>query len=341
LQFVSDTWNNSTFRINRKEALTLHDAYPDLSARQLGAVLALAEFRSFVAAANALKMSQPALTRTIQQVEAELGVPLFVRSTRQVSVTQAGKEFAAHAERLLNDLKISVASMRELADRPRGQIVVASVVSLANAVLPTLIAGYSRKFPGIEIHLREGLHDVVRDDIRSGLADFGIGYVDDPPEAFIAESLGTETFFAVLPKRHPLALRKQIDVRALSAVPLVSFPPDSRTRRVVDAAAAAEGLRLRYLMTTNRLPTLHGLVRNGVGLAVVPAIERPPVGDPDLVSRPLAGPRLSCQIGIMRLRERELTPAAGEFLAVVRGWLRTFRRGASGRGGARRGRKSP
>jgi DNA-binding transcriptional LysR family regulator len=73
-------------------------------------------------------MSQPALTRIIQQVEAELGVALFARSTRQVSVTGAGKEFAAHAERLLNDLKISVASLREHAGRPRGQIVVASVV---------------------------------------------------------------------------------------------------------------------------------------------------------------------------------------------------------------------
>jgi DNA-binding transcriptional LysR family regulator len=302
------------------------EIYPDLSARQLGAVLAVAEYRSFVAAANALNVSQPALTRTIQQVEAELGVPLFARSTRQVSVTRAGREFAAHAERLLNDLKISVASMRELAGQPRGQIVVASVVSLANAVLPTLIAGYSRKFPGVEIHLREGLHDVVRDEVRSGLADFAIGFVDDAPEAFIAESLGIETFFAVLPKNHPLARRRQVDVRTLSAAPQVSFPPDSRTRRVVDAAAAAEGLRLRYLMTTNRLPTLHGLVRNGVGLAVVPASERPHADDSSLVSRRLAGRNLSCQIGIMRLRERQLTPQAAEFLAVVRTWLRTFRR---------------
>ena len=307
------------------------DSFPDLSARQLGAVLAVAEYRSFVAAANALKMSQPALTRTIQQVEAELGVALFARSTRQVSVTDAGKEFAAHAERLLNDLKISIASLREHAERPRGQIVVASVVSLANAVLPSLIAGYSRKFPGIEIHLREGLHDVVYDEVRSGLADFAIGFVDDPPEAFVAESLGAETFFCILPRNHPLARRRQIDVRALATAALVSFPPDSRTRRITDSAAAAEGLRLRYLMTTNRLPTLHGLVRNGVGLAVVPASERPAASDPELVSRPLAGRGLTCQIGVMRLRERELTPAAAEFLAVMRTWLGTGRRKADKR----------
>src|SRR5687768_6244858 len=138
------------------------DTFPNLSSRQLGAVLAVAEYRSFIAAASSLKMSQPALTRTIKQIETELGVQLFSRSTRQVAITAAGKEFAALAERLLNDLRISVENLRELADQPRGQIVVASVVSLANAVLPSLIADYSRKYPGIQLHLREGLHGVVR-----------------------------------------------------------------------------------------------------------------------------------------------------------------------------------
>src|SRR4030095_16919565 len=102
---------------------------PDLSARQLHAVLAVAEYRSFIAAAAFLKTSQPALTRTIKQIEAILGASLFSRSTRQVSVTEAGKEFAALAERLLNDLKIGIENMRELAEQRRGQIIVASVMS--------------------------------------------------------------------------------------------------------------------------------------------------------------------------------------------------------------------
>jgi len=300
--------------------------FPNLNSRQLRAVLAVAEYRSFVAAANALKISQPALTRAIQQIELELGVPLFSRSTRQVTITGAGLEFVSFAERWLNDLKISVGNMRELAEQPRGQIVVASVVSLANAILPTLIADYSRRFPRIEIHLREGLHSVVRDEVRSGLADFGIGYVDDAPKSFITEGLGMETFHVVLPRSSALARRRKIELPALADVSLVSFPAESRTRRILDDAAAAAGLSLRYLMTTNRLPTLHGLVRNGVGLAVVPGRERPPPDDPGLVSRPLIGRRLACQIGIMRLQERELSPPASEFLAVVRRWLRADRR---------------
>jgi DNA-binding transcriptional LysR family regulator len=301
--------------------------FPDLSSRQLQAVLALAKFRSFVAAASALKISQPALTRTIKLIEVELGVPLFSRSTRQVTVTDAAKEFAALAERLLNDLRIGAENVREMAAHPRGQIAVASVVSLAGAVLPSLIADYSRRFPGIELHLREGLHNMVTDEIRNGLADFGIGYVDDAPRSFTTEDFGVETFHLVMRRDNALARRTRIGLPALADLPLVSFPAESRTRHVADRAAATAGLSFRYVTTTNRLPTLHGLVRNRVGLAVVPKSERPSSDDPDLTSLSLVGQGLTCRVGIMRLRDRELTAAAAEFLDVVRNWWRVSRHG--------------
>ena len=303
------------------------DVFPDLNSRQLQAVLALAKYRSFVAAASSLKISQPALTRTIKLIEVELGVPLFSRSTRQVTVTDAGKEFAALAERLLNDLRIGAENVREMAAHPRGQIAVASVVSLAGAVLPSLIADYSRRFPGIELHLREGLHNMVTDEIRNGLADFGIGYVDDAPRSFTTEDFGVETFHLVMRRDNALARRTRIGLPALADLPLVSFPAESRTRHVVDRAAATAGLSFRYVTTTNRLPTLHGLVRNRVGLAVVPKSERPSPDDPDLTSLSLVGQGLACRVGIMRLRDRELTAAAAEFLDVVRNWWRVSRHG--------------
>jgi len=301
--------------------------FPDLSSRQLQAVLALAKYRSFVAAATALKISQPAMTRTIKLIEVELGVPLFSRSTRQVTVTDAGKEFAALAERLLNDLRIGAENVREMAAHPRGQIAVASVVSLAAAVLPGLIADYSRRFPGIELHLREGLHTMVTDEIRNGLADFGIGYVDDAPRSFVTEDLGVETFHLVMRRDDVLARRTRIGLPALADIPLVSFPPESRARHVVDRAAATAGLSFRYVTTTNRLPTLHGLVRNRVGLAIVPKSERPSPDDPDLSSLSLGGQGLTCRVGIMRLRDRELSAAAAQFLDVVRNWWGASRHG--------------
>jgi DNA-binding transcriptional LysR family regulator len=301
-------------------------SFPEINSRQLRAVLAVAEYRSFIAAAASLKTSQPALTRTIKQIEGTLGVSLFSRSTRQVSVTEAGKEFAALAGRLLNDLKMGIENMRELADQQRGQIIVASIMSLAHVALATLIAEYNRRFPGIEVHLREGVQGNVQDDVHSGLADFGVGYVGDLPAPFITESLGAEAFYVVLPSRHRLARTREIELKALKDATLVSLPTDSRTRRIIDRAAATAGFSFRHAVTVNQFATLYSFVRNGVGLTIVPDAARPPTYDRELVSRPLIRPRVSREIGIVRLRERELTPAAGGLLALVQERLRRTRR---------------
>lgn len=180
---------------------------PDLSARQLHAVLAVAEYNSFIAAAAFLKTSQPALTRTIKRVEDVLGVRLFDRSTRRVAITTAGREFVALAERMLNDLRISIGSMRQISEQQRGQIIISSIMSVANGLLPAIVAKYRASRPGIEIILREGVHGTVLEDIRSGTADLGATYVDDVPDFVEAKRVSREVFEVILPRSHPLTKR--------------------------------------------------------------------------------------------------------------------------------------
>ena len=210
---------------------------PDLSARQLHAVLAVAEYNSFIAAAAFLKTSQPALTRTIKRVEDVLGVRLFDRSTRRVAITAAGKEFVAVAERMLNDLRISVRSMREIGEEQRGQIIISSIMSVANGLLPAIVAKYRASRPGIEIILREGVHGTVLEDIRSGTADLGATYVDDVPDFVEAKRVSREVFDVILPRAHPLtkrAKRSSVTLTELVNFPLVSLPHEFRTRRTID-----------------------------------------------------------------------------------------------------------
>ena len=303
----------------------LAPAFPDVNSRQLRSVLAVAEYRSFIAAAAFLKTSQPALTRTIKQIEGTLGVSLFSRSTRQVTITKAGEEFAALAERLLNDLKLGIDNMRSLADQQRGQIIVSSIMSLAHSSLPAVIAEYARQFPGIEIQLREGVQGTVQDDVRGGLADFGVGYVADMPDPFVTQRLGAETFHVVLPARHRLARAKEIELKALRNAVLVSLPTDSRTRRLIDGAAATAGFSFRHAITVNLFATLYSLVRSGAGLTIVPHGAGPPVADRALVSRPLVRPRISREIGIVRIGGRELTPAAASLVTLIEARLRPSR----------------
>ncbi len=293
-------------------------ALPDFSARQLEAVLALVEYGSFVAAAARLRISQPALTRMLRRLEDELGVRLFDRSTRRVQVTPAGREFAAVAERMLNDLGITVQSVREVAQERRGLVVISCVMSVAGGVLPKIIAAYRADRPGVEIHVREGVYASILDDVRSGVADFGISYVDELPDFAVGTPLGRQTFYAVVPARHRLASRRSIDLAELTKYAIVALPTESRTRRAIDAAAVTSGLQLQQRVMVNQIATLLALVGAGVGVGVVPggATQGPLVGGLKFI--PLAEPRLVRRLGLITLREREPTPAAAGFMALLR-----------------------
>lgn len=291
---------------------------PDVGSRQLEAVLALAEYGSFVAAAARLRLSQPALTRMVKRLEAELGVRLFDRSTRRVEITAAGRAFAAVAERMLNDLGITVQSVREAAQEGRGLVVVSSVMSVAGGLLPRMIAAYRDDRPGVEIHVREGIYATILDDVRSGVADFGISYVDELPDFAVGTALGREIFYAVVPSRHKLANRRRVTLAELAAHPIVALPTESRTRRTIDAAAVAAGLQLRQRVIVTQIATLLALIAAGVGVGVVPGgATRGPL-PPGVRVIPLAGSKLVRRMGLITLRGRELTPAAAGLFSLVR-----------------------
>jgi DNA-binding transcriptional LysR family regulator len=292
-------------------------ALPDVSARQLEAVLALVEYGSFIAAAAYLRLSQPALTRIVKRLEASLGVRLFDRSTRRVQVTAAGREFAAVAERMLADLGITVQSVREVAQERRGLVVLSSVMSVAGANLPRLIASYRADRAGVEIHVRESVHGSVLEDVRSGVADFGIGYVDELPDYAVGTPLGRETFCVVMPPRHKLAGRRKVKLPDLAGETIVALPTDSRTRRTIDAAAAMAGVPLRQMVMVTQIATLLSLVAAGVGIGIVPRGSVRGSHGRGLRTVPLE-PKLVRRIGLIALREREPTPAASGFLALLR-----------------------
>jgi DNA-binding transcriptional LysR family regulator len=292
---------------------------PDLTSRQLQTVLALAEYGSFIAAASLLKTSQPAVTRTIKHVEDVLGIKLFDRSTRSVQITAAGKEFVAVAARIQNDLKITLRSMRELSDQRRGQIIISSIMSVANGKLPGLVSAYRLDHPGIELHVRDGVHGTVIEDVRSGAADFGITYLDDLPDPFLSVRVGREDFTVVLPKKHELARKKTLSLSDLKDVPLVSLPSDSRTRRVIDGAASSVGITLNHVVTVSQFATMLGFVRAGIGLAIAPKSGVASFLGKELSAVPIRGRPLARDLGIITLKEREPSPAATGLMSLIKG----------------------
>jgi LysR family carnitine catabolism transcriptional activator len=291
---------------------------PNLSAKHLRAVVALAQYGSFVAAAAHLKISQPGLSRIIQQAEHLLGVALFARHTRNVFQTAAGREFIPAAERLLGELSQQTRRLRALDGQMRGQIIIASLMSISHHVLPAALVAFRQEHPKLYIHLREGLGSGVLEDVRSGIADFGIGYPTGLPDGIAAESVTEESCYVVLRRGHRLARRSPVRLADLAGEPMISMPSDSGLRRTIDVAANAHEIALDHSIVINQYASLFEFVAGGLGASIVPASALPPSGHaPAIVARPLR-PAITRRLGILHLAERPLSPASQAFLTLFR-----------------------
>ena len=172
----------------------IKNSIPNVSSEELQAFLIVAQYQSFVAAAITLNMSQPALSRLIQNLEKQLGVKLFQRTTRSVQITSEGRELVAVSERLLNDLRIGTKRIQDISDEERGQVVISTVMSVAHASLAGIVREFHSLYPLVEIHIKEGVHGTVLEEIRSGASDLGITYIDDVPDSIKTVKLGKELF---------------------------------------------------------------------------------------------------------------------------------------------------
>ncbi|MCB1510474.1 MAG: LysR family transcriptional regulator [Hyphomicrobiaceae bacterium] len=277
--------------------------------------MALARFGSFVAAANSLGISQPGLSRIIQQAEGLLGVTLFLRGTRTVTLSEAGREFVPVAERLTVELEQQTKRIRALDGELRGQLVIASLMSIAHQVLPTALVEFRRRYPKMMIRVREGFGPQVAEDVQSGIVDIGIGNAPSASPDILIESVVDELFFAVLPIEHRLAKRDAVKLDDLVSEQLVSMPIESGLRRLIDLAANRSGVALDHSLITNQFGTLFQFVASGLGVGIVPATVLPPRTERTLKVVRIR-PVMKRRIGILRRSDRLLHEPAALFLQL-------------------------
>jgi LysR family carnitine catabolism transcriptional activator len=233
-------------------------------------------------------------------------------------MTTPGREFTASTRRFLDDLDTQVDNARALGEQVRGRLIISCLLSITHHVVPEAVLKYRKAHPGIEIHLREGMGSEVYEDVRSGLADFGIGNVTGLGPEVVADEEVQESCFAILSSRNPLCAKRALGLRDLRNEPFVSLPTAAGLRRQIDGIAAAQGISLTYTTIVEQFVTLFDFVAANVGVAIVPASALPRRTPRGVVVRKLAAPALIRRVGILRLKSRPLTPAAAGFLHMFR-----------------------
>lgn len=286
----------------------------------LEAFIAVAELGSFRRAATSLGVSQPALTRRLQRLEAVAGTELLDRRTQPIRLTAAGTTLLPEAQEAIARLR---AALRRAADPDRGQrIEIGCLPTLAVRHLGPLLLAHRRRWPQAEVVLHESSATEIRAMLEANRVDFALAAIGAERWNVERLPLFEEPFFLVLPAGHRLAGRRSIAWAELRGERMVATHALSENRRLVDAAMAEARVHLAWQVEVRHLATAFAMAAAGVGLAALPAAALPATLPPGLAAVRLARPALARRIGLLTPRERHLTPAARALLAEIAGALR-------------------
>jgi DNA-binding transcriptional LysR family regulator len=245
----------------------------DMELRHLRYFVAVAEELHFGRAAERLHMAQPPLSQQIRRLEEMVGHPLLLRSSRQVRLTAAGEELLKRAQQTLRKVAEDMHSTRRIARGEVGTLTVGFIASSMLTDLPRMLSAYRRRFPEVELRLREFYTSALLRALRDGTADIGFTRDAGTEKDLHTEVLLPEPYIAVVPARHPLAARTSIRVTDLRTELFVLFSPEVGQNAWDKVMQLCEqgGFRPRIMQEAPHWLTIMRLVGAGLGVTIAPA----------------------------------------------------------------------
>lgn len=282
------------------------------------AFLAIAELESFHKAARKLHITQTALTRRLQNLEALLDVKLVERTTRSVALSHLGQAFLPQARRLLGELSDALLELKESGQAQRGDVTIACVPTVGIQYLPRVIQAYSARFPDNRIRILDHASSGVVEAVLRREAEFGIQIGGSHNPDLVSEPLLEDRFVLICRDDHPLAGARTLTWKRLRSHALIFVGSGSGNRPLLDSALGSSGLKLESRYEVQRSSTAVGLVAAGVAAAIVPSLAIQKDTYPRIRIVGLTGPVVSRTLVLVSRRASHLSPAAQALFDLIR-----------------------
>jgi DNA-binding transcriptional LysR family regulator len=283
----------------------------------LHAFVAIAERRSFQRAAAYLNLSQTALSHRIRKLEEDLGVKLLSRTTREVSLTQAGVKLLPKVKDMIETLAVSLDELRREGRSRQKTLSIGCLPTVASGQLPEALRRFQSRNPDVMLRIYDNSATEISELVQAGTIAFGITFVSAHRSDFNIEMLIKDPFTLVCRKDHPLAERSAVSWSDLATEPLIRVSPQTGNRMTIDDELGNRRENFTWRFEVQHVQTAVALVRSGVALTVIPRLAVSANDESGLKLVPVRNPSIRRQLGIVSLRTAPLSPMADELRKLI------------------------
>lgn len=286
--------------------------------RQLEYFQMASRLKNITRAAERLKVSQPNITVAIKKLEAELGIQLFDRSQKQLSLTPEGEVFLNRIELALRNIQDAVLEVNDYKQLQKGTIKIGIPPMIGAYLFPKIFSSFQRLHPHLDIYLYEEGSMAIREQLERDELDFGIVIITDASPSLQLLPMSTCQLMACIPQEHSFAKKESLSLSEIYDTDLIMLKEGSYLRHVVLQLLKARNIEPKIILESNQVETVKGLVASGVGLAFLmdfvvrntPGIRIVPLNEPVFV-----------EVGLAWKKDRYISRAAQSFIDYCRSTL--------------------
>jgi DNA-binding transcriptional LysR family regulator len=285
--------------------------------QQIRYFLALARDLNFTRAAESCNVTQPALTRAIQALEAELGGRLFNRERNQTHLSELGRMMLPYIQSIQAQADAARVRAKSVGKMKNVELKLCAMCTLSPTMLADFIVGFRQANPGVDLNVTDGAAKHVLQQLSAGEREIAVlGHPTEIDDRFHALPLYRERYVAVLPMQHRLANQKEIHVADLDNEPYVNRI-NCDLADFADDQFAKQGVQVKVVFRSERDDWVLGMIRSGMGWGFFPESF---VFPGDVTVRPIVSPEFTRTVSLVTVRGRPFSPAVGAFVKAARGF---------------------
>jgi DNA-binding transcriptional LysR family regulator len=286
--------------------------------RQLQAFAYIYKLGSLTQASKAMHLTQSALSLLLQQLEENLGVTLFERTSRSLRPTAIAHETFEMASNILDNVNNLVNNTRGIAEKRHGVLHFGVATAVAATILPEAIARFEKQYPDIKLVIHDTGPEQIISPIQERKVEFSIGTTSSGASDVVFETLLTDHLSAIYLQDSSIPQKKITDWRSLSDLPIISVRSGNEIRTLIDTAMVKAGIDFKPKWEVSYLSTALALTLKGLGVAVLPAYLIESFHHSNLVIKSIQDPLVERNVYLIRPKGVALTSAAQALIDILK-----------------------